>query len=119
MSEYRDRREARRYEVSDLDLQAPLAIVNGKIGLRISPKTPISVGPDGLRFNFDPDAGAIAPGSPWQYRPTVELPLLNEVGAPEAAVDFAQEQALQFVIENRTSDPVSPVTGQIWLRTDL
>ena len=23
------------------------------------------------------------------------------------------------VIENRTSDPASPVTGQIWLRTDL
>jgi hypothetical protein len=23
------------------------------------------------------------------------------------------------VIENRTSDPGSPVTGQIWLRTDL
>lgn len=24
-----------------------------------------------------------------------------------------------FVIENRTSDPVSPAEGQIWLRTDL
>ena len=24
-----------------------------------------------------------------------------------------------FVIENRTSDPGSPATGQIWLRTDL
>jgi hypothetical protein len=24
-----------------------------------------------------------------------------------------------FVVENRTSDPGSPVTGQIWLRTDL
>jgi hypothetical protein len=35
------------------------------------------------------------------------------------AVDFAEQQALQFVIENRTSDPISPVDGHIWLRTDL
>lgn len=25
----------------------------------------------------------------------------------------------EFVIENRTDDPASPVTGQIWFRTDL
>ena len=34
-------------------------------------------------------------------------------------LDFNQKQALQLVIENRTSDPASPVTGQIWMRTDL
>lgn len=34
-------------------------------------------------------------------------------------IDFNQKQALQLVIENRTSDPGSPVTGQIWFRTDL
>lgn len=34
-------------------------------------------------------------------------------------VEFQQNQALQFAIENRTSDPGSPVEGQIWLRTDL
>ncbi len=45
--------------------------------------------------------------------------LLHELGEPTASVEFAQQQALQFVIENRTSDPVSPVTGQLWLRTDL
>lgn len=39
--------------------------------------------------------------------------------APTASVDFLQQQALQFTIENRTSDPGSPVAGQIWLRTDL
>jgi hypothetical protein len=27
--------------------------------------------------------------------------------------------ALRTVIENRTSDPLSPATGQMWLRTDL
>lgn len=46
-------------------------------------------------------------------------PTLDAVPAPVASVDFAQQQALQFVVENRTSDPVSPVVGQIWLRTDL
>ena len=44
---------------------------------------------------------------------------LDEIPSPAADVDFAQQEALQFVIENRTSDPGSPVSGQIWLRTDL
>lgn len=44
---------------------------------------------------------------------------LDAIDAPVAAVDFAQQQAVQLVIENRTSDPGSPVEGQIWLRTDL
>lgn len=34
-------------------------------------------------------------------------------------VDFNQNQGLEFVVENRTSDPASPVTGQLWIRTDL
>jgi len=36
-----------------------------------------------------------------------------------ANIDFQQEESKQFVIENRTDDPSSPVTGQIWFRTDL
>lgn len=36
-----------------------------------------------------------------------------------ASIEFAQQQALQFVIENRTSDPGAPVAGQVWLRVDL
>jgi len=39
--------------------------------------------------------------------------------AAAASVDFGQQQAIAFRIENRTSDPGSPATGQIWLRTDL
>jgi hypothetical protein len=31
----------------------------------------------------------------------------------------ANEDGTNFVIENRTSDPGAPTTGQIWLRTDL
>lgn len=44
---------------------------------------------------------------------------LDAIPTPVASVEFDQQQALQFVIENRTSDPVSPVPGQLWLRTDL
>lgn len=44
---------------------------------------------------------------------------LDEIPAPVASVEFDQQQALQFVIENRTSDPGSPVAGQLWIRTDL
>lgn len=31
----------------------------------------------------------------------------------------ASNPPTNFIIENRTTDPASPVTGQIWLRTDL
>ena len=44
---------------------------------------------------------------------------LNACDTPDGAVGFNQQQALAFVIENRTDDPASPVDGQIWLRTDL
>jgi hypothetical protein len=50
---------------------------------------------------------------------TVQAYTLDTFADPVASVDFAQEQALQFVIENRTSDPGAPVTGEIWIRTDL
>ena len=44
---------------------------------------------------------------------------LNEFQNPDGSGEFNQEQALQVVVENRTSDPGTPVDGQIWLRTDL
>ena len=34
-------------------------------------------------------------------------------------LNFAEKQAVSFVIENRISDPASPAVGQIWFRTDL
>lgn len=46
-------------------------------------------------------------------------PTLDAVPAPVASVDFDQQEALQFRIENRTSDPGTPAVGQLWLRTDL
>jgi hypothetical protein len=50
---------------------------------------------------------------------TVQAYTLDTFANPVASMDFNQQQSLQFVIENRTSDPGSPATGQIWLRTDL
>jgi len=44
---------------------------------------------------------------------------LNALSPPDGAVNFNQKQGVSLVIENRTSDPASPVNGQIWLRTDL
>lgn len=44
---------------------------------------------------------------------------LDAVPAPVASVSFNGQQAISFLIENRTSDPGSPATGQLWLRTDL
>jgi len=34
-------------------------------------------------------------------------------------VNFQEKEALNFVFELRTSDPGSPVTGQVWFRTDV
>ncbi len=44
---------------------------------------------------------------------------LNSSDPATGPVDFAKNQATALVIENRTSDPGTPVDGQIWLRTDL
>jgi hypothetical protein len=60
-------------------------------------------------------ASAIASGTLSAAR----LPTLDTVPAPVAAVNFNGQQATSFRVENRTSDPVSPTTGQVWLRTDL
>lgn len=39
--------------------------------------------------------------------------------AAEAFGGVALDGSQQLVLENRTSDPVAPVTGRIWIRTDL
>jgi len=44
---------------------------------------------------------------------------LNGLAVPDGPIDFNKQQAVSLVIENRTDDPISPVDGQIWLRTDL
>ena len=44
---------------------------------------------------------------------------LNEHVAPDGSVDFNDQQAIDFIIENRTNDTGMTVTGQIWFRTDV
>ena len=41
---------------------------------------------------------------------------LDETGSK---VIMNQKQIVSLVIENRTTDPASPVEGQIWIRTDV
>ncbi len=45
------------------------------------------------------------------YRPRVALETIGALGRADSTT--------ALVIETRTSDPGSPVEGQIWLRTDL
>lgn len=44
---------------------------------------------------------------------------LDAIPVATSSVNFNNQQATNFRIENRTSDPASPSVGQIWLRTDL
>jgi len=44
---------------------------------------------------------------------------LNELQDPDGSIEFSQQQAVQLVVEKLTSDPGTPVDGQIWLRIDL
>lgn len=48
-----------------------------------------------------------------------DLPALNAITVPSGSVNFNNQQATSFRIENRTSDPGTPTVGQLWLRTDL
>ena len=52
-------------------------------------------------------------------RGNADVHTLNSNDPADGPVDFAKQEATALVIENRTSDPVSPAIGQIWLRTDL
>ncbi len=52
-------------------------------------------------------------------RGNVDARTLNSNDPADGPVNFAKQEATALVIENRTSDPATPVDGQIWLRTDL
>lgn len=72
--------------------------------------------------NYDPIVTAVVGSGPFQQlvrgKMNANTPL-NQIPPPTGPVNFNQQQAISFVLENRTSDPASPATGQIWLRTDL
>lgn len=50
---------------------------------------------------------------------TIGADVLQNIPKPTGTVDFNGQQASNFRIENRTSDPGAPSVGQIWIRTDL
>jgi hypothetical protein len=65
-----------------------------------------------IRVNAGETAYEAATGGAGDFLADGSVPMTGDL-------DFAQNQALQFVLENRTSDPGAPVAGQMWLRTDL
>jgi hypothetical protein len=66
MSSPQDRQQARRYALSQGDLEAPLVFRNGKVGIAIDDKSPLSVGERGLKVNIDQETLKVIPGSPYQ-----------------------------------------------------
>ena len=46
---------------------------------------------------------------------------VSQFSGPKDAYAYLCSDSMwkRLVIENRTSDPVSPAVGQLWLRTDL
>ena len=73
-------------------------------------------------FSIFPITPSAAPDADYEvankkYCDDTFLPLAG--GTMTGDIDFDQNEAKQLVIENRTSDPTSPATGEIWFRTDV
>jgi len=57
----------------------------------------------------------------WGYQKNTSQPVWP-IGTPAPLTLgewITQAGSVGLVIENRTSDPASPVVGQMWIRTDL
>ena len=70
----------------------------------------------------DGDKGDVTvTGGVWEVDAgTIGLTELSASGTPSVATYLrGDNQFTSLILENRTSDPGSPTTGQIWLRTDL
>jgi hypothetical protein len=73
----------------------------------------------GKPSTFAPSAHTHTASEVTDLATVVQAYRLDQFADPTSSVGFNGQQALSFVIENRASDPGSPATGQIWIRTDL
>ena len=107
---HNDARGDLRYQPLDSDLTAIAALTTTAFGRGLLELADAAA----LGASHDHAAADIT-----DFDTQVRTSRLDQMAAPSASVSFADQQATSFRIENRTSDPGTPTTGQIWLRTDL
>ena len=107
---HNDARGDLRYQPLDADLTAIAALTTTAFGRGLLELANAAA----LGASHDHVAADIS-----DFDTQVRTSRLDQMAAPTASVSFADQQATSFRVENRTSDPGTPTTGQIWLRTDL
>lgn len=88
---------------------AELAIGTDGYVLQVSTDTPAWV---------DPASLAVATHATTHKNGGTDELLLHELGEPTSAVDFDGQQATDFVIENSSTAPATPVKGKVYYDTD-
>jgi hypothetical protein len=68
---------------------------------------------------MDPATLAVGHHASTHHHDGDDVLTLDELGAPDAAVNFAGFQATDMVLETSASPPATPVVGKIYFDTDL
>jgi hypothetical protein len=88
---------------------AELAIGTDGYILAVSTDTPAWIDPSGL---------AVAAHATTHKNSGSDELLLHELGEPTSAVAFDGQQATDFVVENSSTAPATPVLGKVYYDTD-
>lgn len=88
---------------------AELAIGTDGYILAVSTDTPAWIDPSGL---------AVAAHATTHKNSGSDELLLHELGKPTSAVAFDGQQATDFVVENSSTAPATPVLGKVYYDTD-